>query len=197
MYMITGLPLRYNKTDRFANVDLNQEKFFIRGLGESHVYGVLKMMASSDLLLQKYLLQTQEYIRNNPRSKKTTFLTDKFWKKILRVVTKYITDFIAAEIVLNGKKFAIQIDSTIDISRKHQVSVVVKYVIESKEGGFIPIECTVAFKSIESTTAKDFFNFLKETLKNIGLDLKHLTGKSFNLFQLLYSFVICLIIFLV
>lgn len=176
MFALTGLPLRNNKNDYFVNVDLNEEKFFIRGLGESHVYGVLKMMSNSDGLLHSYLVKSQKFLRSHPRTTKTTFLSENFWKKILRIVREYIAEIIVGEIDQNGGKFAIEIDSTTDVALKHQVSIVVKYVIEFEGQGFTAIERTVVFKPIKCTTAKNFFDFLKTSLHSIGLDLKNLTG---------------------
>lgn len=92
------------------------------------------------------MVETQKYMLQHPKTRKTTFLNVLFWQNCLSVATEYVIGKIVTEIQENGGKFSLEIDSSPDISRKEQVSVVVRYVIMSEDKGFTIVERTVVFK---------------------------------------------------
>lgn len=173
-----GLAFRSSASDYIKNVDLNKNSLWVRQPGEGPIFAALKLMCISDSRLYDYMIKTKEFSQNNPNSTKVTFLNVTFWQNILNILKQQIIQQIVDEIDKNGGKFSIEVDTSSDNTRKEQVSVVVKYVKDCKDRGFIVVERTIVFKPIKSLSAKNLFNFINECLRCIGLSLKNVIGKQ-------------------
>lgn len=176
------------------NLDLDEENLHIRRTGEGPVFGQLKMLCIGDKLLYEYMLNAQSFIISHPYTTKTTFLSVDFWKKILKVLRNLVIEKIVNDIKNNGGRFGVEIDSTTDISRKHQVSVVLKYANEVEnalgEKIFEVNERTVFFKPIANATSINLYNFLSSSLNSIGLNISDITGTHLYVF-----YIYCRIVF--
>lgn len=134
------------------------------------------MLCISDQKLYEIMIKNQTFIQNNPSCRLIGFFNVHFWRRILNVLKDHVLHRILEEINNNGGKFGIEIDSTQDVSKKHQVSVVVKYVTENALTGLIVKERTVIFKPIGTATGEGLSSFLKNNLQNIGLRVENITG---------------------
>lgn len=172
-----GDALRSNATESIVSLDLARNNLYVRRFNEGAVFGLLKVMSMTDDLLYNYLLETKNYIIEHPASKRTTFLSHQFWERILVIYKELIIETIKNEIQRNGGKFGVLTDTTRDVSKKEQISVIFKYtnVIQDR---FVINECTVAFKHIKITTGSEIFNLVKNCVTDLGLDLKDITGKK-------------------
>lgn len=156
---------------------MKKETLYVRKPGEGPVFAALKLMCISDSRLYEYLVQTKEHSLNNPKSTKVTFLNVAFWKNILNTFKQHLIEKIVEEINMNGGIFSIQVDTTSDNAGKEQVSVVVKYALDSEQDGVSTVERTIVFKPIHKLSAKNLFHFVTECFRNIGLSIENVTGK--------------------
>lgn len=176
--IITGNGLRGGPHDSIANLNLERKSLHIHQPGEGNVFRSLKLICIGDNILHSYMLEVQQYMKKNPRSTKTSFLSYVFWTNILQITAAMIKKRMVSEIIENGYLYGLLIDTTTDISKKTQISIVLKYVCASEEIGFNIKERTIELKHIEKTGGKDIFYFVSNCLSNCGLTMDKITGLS-------------------
>lgn len=169
--------------DRLKNVSLERTNLYIRSVGEGPLFAILKLMCIYDDTLYTHMFQSQQFIKQNPKSKKITFLSEYFCRKIMNVLKNYIVERIVTEINANGGYFGIEMDTTPDNSKKEQTSIVLKYVMVSEENGFTIHERTIVFKPVKQLTGKSMFHFLNSCLLYCGLNITNAIGKKIITYQ--------------
>lgn len=79
--------------------------------------------------------------------------------------------------IKEAKFFSVSMDSTFDLSRKEQISFIIRYV--ATDGNIN--ERLVALKDSPSTTGLNMFNIFEAICNELGLDwLNYLVGQSFD-----------------
>lgn len=110
------------------------------------------------------------------KRKKISFLTPDFTAKVISAVKDRIIEEIVQEINRNGGKFGLAVDSTTDITSKHQTSIVVRYIKNNHEIS----ESTVAICDQASSSGKDLFCMIEGALNHVGLNTSNIVAFSFD-----------------
>lgn len=171
--------MRSSPGETIKTIDLQRTNLHISRFKEGPVFSHMKLLCIGDKALHSYMIGVQRYIFKNSKSTKT-HLTPGFWKTIIKVAKDIITEKIVADINKNGGGYGLEIDTTSDISKKNQLSVVSKYVSASEENGFIVNERTIFLKHVKNTTGEGLFGTVKTSLESIGLSLQNVTGKNYS-----------------
>ena len=126
---------------------------------------MLDLLAGHDEVIQKRLA-------DGPNNAKYTH------HSIQDAVLKIMADLVLSEIreeVLQSQYFAIISDETKDLSKKEQLSLVVRYLF----GGIIHEEF-IGLTYAESVNAESLCTYISNQLQNVGLDIKSCVGQSYD-----------------
>lgn len=112
----------------------------------------------------------QRQFEINPHAKSFTFLSIDFINKILRAVKKYTLNSITSVINIQCKgKFSLLLDTATDRTSSQQCSIVIRYV----QKNLTIHNKIIAFLSVQGTKGTEIYNFVNETLSNMGLNIKN------------------------
>lgn len=103
------------------------------------------------------------------------FTDHKIQNELIELMNKQVLDQIVQQ-VQEAKFFAVMIDETTDISKKEQVSLVIRYTDER----FNVHERFVGFERTTAMTGEALFNLLLDWLKRLNLDVKNIVGQSYD-----------------
>lgn len=170
-----GGSLRSSSKESLLTLDLNRNSLYIRQFNEGPIFGQLKLMSASDEILYNYLVETKQSLVQNPKSSKVTFLSHQFWEKILQLYKEHVVASIKYNIIGSGGRFGVLIDMTQDVSKKEQLSVILKYPYETDKT-LVAEERTIAIRHIKTTTGKEIYELMKSCINDIGLDISNITG---------------------
>lgn len=129
-------------------------------------------------IIAKYSPPLATYIAKLETMKKpeVNFTSKLRQNQLIHSISTTIKSFIMKEIK-EAKFFSVSMDSTFDLSRKEQISFIIRYVAED---GNIN-ERLVALKDSPSTTGLSMFNIFETICNELSLDwLNYLVGQSFD-----------------
>lgn len=145
-------------------------------MGEGHFFGQVKLMCLNDEKLYAYCLETQKHYVENPNSTKTTLLSKHFRARVVSIIKEYTVEHIISDMKDSGGKFGMLLDSTKDVSGKHQFSVAIKYVKQCDEKGFEIKERTLFFRPIKILSGQEIYKCVESWLLHRGLEMNNITG---------------------
>lgn len=131
------------------------------------------------LLLAKYSPALASYITEvQIKGKKThNFLSWQRQNQLIQGISTTIRNVIQQEI-LSATFFSVSLDTTFDISRKEQLSLVFRYI--NKTSGIV-CERLVAVRETLLTTGNHLFTFFDNICKDMNLNWKeHLIGQAYD-----------------
>lgn len=100
-----------------------------------------------------------------------------FQNEIISIMGTKIKNYIL-DIAREAKYFSIILDSTTDISHVEQITVVIRFVILSKEVTIS--ENFLGFFPITDCTGEGLFNFITNELNSMNLDINNLRGQGYD-----------------
>lgn len=165
-----------SNADFIAKINLSKKNLCIRRFGEGNFFGQIKMMCILDDVLYTYCIDVQNHYIQRPLSTKTSFVSRHNRLRIAGLIKEYITTKIVTEVNSNAYGYGLAIDSTKDVSSKHQFSVVIKYVTISNIGVFKIQERTIFFKALNQLTGNEIYHSTRNWLEHIGLPIQKLSG---------------------
>lgn len=133
------------------------------------------------LLLAKYSPVLSAYITEVKLKgrKMNNFLSWQRQNQFIQAISTNIKNTIQKEI-LNARFFSISLDTTFDVSKKEQVSVVFRYINKDSENCIVN-ERLVAVRETVMTTGQHLFFLFEEICKEMNIDWKtHLIGQSYD-----------------
>ncbi|XP_060846352.1 zinc finger MYM-type protein 1-like [Rhopalosiphum padi] len=133
------------------------------------------------LLLAKYSPALSAYIIEVKLKgrKMNNFLSWQRQNQFIQAISTNIKNTIQKEI-LNARFFSISLDTTFDVSKKEQVSVVFRYINKDSENCIVN-ERLVAVRETVMTTGQQLFLLIEEICKEMNIEWKtHLIGQSYD-----------------
>lgn len=135
-------------------------------------------MSTENEYLKKHLEMCKHFENTLEKSRgrggKVTFLSKTFVSVVLDKICMRMKNAIVSQI--GDKKFGLLVDTTTDISSKHQMSIIVRYVSEENH----VLERTLIFCEIDDTTGKGIFDKIESSLNSVGLRIQNIAGFSFD-----------------
>lgn len=120
--------------------------------------------------------QFKTHLENvHARHRNATYLSPDIQNELLDISVGMIREVIVND-VKQAKMFSIGIDETSDVSRREQVSFVLRYVDRSGEIQ----ERLLGMEHVSSTTAEALFDLVKMVLARFGLELRNLRGQFYD-----------------
>lgn len=176
LYLFSELAFKAssNESVRTMNINEDPEKNYYRSQNEGNFFGLVKLLSSENSLLAGHLKKCKDNLLEKTR--RITFLSDHFIKKALLVIRRHLIDKIVTEIKDNGNVFGVELDTTQDVSSKHQCSVVVRYINSELQ----IFERTVSVVENICSTGLGLYNLLKKSLEEIGLKICNIKAFSFD-----------------
>lgn len=132
--------------------------------------GLVKILSTENDDLRQHLNNCKD------GKNKVSFLTNKFIDNVLFRVSEHLTQKIVKQIEEAGGRFGLCVDSTTDITTKHQTSIVVRYITKERNVA----EHTVGFVESTDASGKATFAMVKDSLNKIGLNTRNVVGCSFD-----------------
>lgn len=130
--------------------------------------------------LSNFLMQIEKRMKDNESSRvaRVTFMSNKMQNSMLKILADEIRSNILKE-VKNAQYFSIIIDTTTDISKQEQFSMVIRYARENYEKNEVEIvESLIALEICTDATSNGMFILFKGLCEKHGIDWrKNLVGK--------------------
>lgn len=125
-----GNSFRGNESESLSCFDLNSNKNYYKSDNEGNFLGLVKLMSTESSDLRKHLELCKQYEdtvqKSRGRGGKVTFLSNSFVNVVLDKIGSRLKSAISRQI--GGNKFGLLVDTTTDISSKHQMSIIVRFV---------------------------------------------------------------------
>ncbi|KAF0707458.1 zinc finger MYM-type protein 1-like, partial [Aphis craccivora] len=138
---------------------------------EGNFIRTVKLMSEFDPILYELL---------NNESLKTKYLSWKIQNEIIDLLAIELRRLLCEEIKAS-KLFSIIMDSTLDITKKDQLSVVLRYVVIDYQKKSIEIkESFLGFFELKKHGASDYENLLYNILESYDLNVKNCRGQGYD-----------------
>ncbi|KAL4091709.1 hypothetical protein QTP88_026360 [Uroleucon formosanum] len=138
---------------------------------EGNFIRTVKLMSEFDPILYELL---------NNESLKTKYLSWKIQNEIIDLLAVELRHLLCKEIK-DSKLFSIIMDSTLDITKKDQLSVVLRYVVIDYHKKSIEIkESFLGFFELKKHGAADYENLLYSILESFDLNVKNCRGQGYD-----------------
>lgn len=138
---------------------------------EGNFLRTVKLLAEYDPVLNKSLYSEEMKIK---------YLRWKIQNEIIELLALNIKKIICDEI-REAQCFTIIMDSTQDITKVDQVSLIIRYVVvDYEEKSFKIMESFLGFYPLIKNSAKDHVNLIYEILNNNNLDIKRCRGQGYD-----------------
>ncbi|KAL4153437.1 hypothetical protein QTP88_001270 [Uroleucon formosanum] len=138
---------------------------------EGNFIRTVKLMSEFDPILYELL---------NNESLKTKYLSWKIQNEIIDLLAVELRHLLCKEIK-DSKLFSIIMDSTLDITKKDQLSVVLRYVVIDYHKKSIEIkESFLGFFELKKHGAADYENLLYSILESYDLNVKNCRGQGYD-----------------
>lgn len=122
--------------------------------------------------LKNYSEILQERLDEGPQNAKYTHHSVQ--NAILEILSDIILDEITEE-VKEAEYFALLVDETKDLSKKEQLSFVLRYVYDCEI-----YEEFIGFRVAEDLTAEGLSDAIQDEMKRIGVNIQHLVGQGYD-----------------
>ncbi|XP_029343946.1 zinc finger MYM-type protein 1-like [Acyrthosiphon pisum] len=138
---------------------------------EGNFLRTVKLIAEYDPVLNKLLYNEEMKIK---------YLSWKIQNELIELLALNVKQLICDEI-RNAQCFTIIMDSTQDITKVDQVSLIIRYVIvDYEEKSFKIMESFLGFYPLIKHGAEDHVNLIYEILNNCKLDIKRCRGQGYD-----------------
>ncbi|KAL4126127.1 hypothetical protein QTP88_010356 [Uroleucon formosanum] len=138
---------------------------------EGNFLRTVKLIAEYDPVLNKLLYNEEMKIK---------YLSWKIQNELIELLALNVKKIICDEI-RNAQCFTIIMDSTQDITKVDQVSLIIRYVIvDYEEKSFKIMESFLGFYPLIKHGAEDHVNLIYEILNNCKLDIKRCRGQGYD-----------------
>ncbi|XP_025191680.1 zinc finger MYM-type protein 1-like [Melanaphis sacchari] len=138
---------------------------------EGNFLRTVKLIAEYDPVLNKLLYNEEIKIK---------YLSWKIQNELIELLASNVKKIICDEI-RNAQCFTIIMDSTQDITKVDQVSLIIRYVIvDYEEKSFKIMESFLGFYPLIKHGAEDHVNLIYEILNNCKLDIKRCRGQGYD-----------------
>lgn len=127
--------------------------------------GILNVVAQHDEIVQRSLAEGSSNAKYTHQS---------IQNAILNIISNIIRDEIRSEIA-TAEYYSIICDETKDLSKREQLSLVVRYVYNE----FIHEEF-IGYSCAEELNGESLYGYMKESIKNMGLDLQRCVSQSYD-----------------
>lgn len=159
-------------------VFLGKHNLAFRGHRENVINKMCGNFKDLALLLSKYSPHMASYF-TQIKSSRFSYLSWRRQNSLIEAVSSCITHTIQNS-VRNARLFSISIDSTFDVSRKEQISFVIRYINENEYQCKVE-ERLLALKESSSTQGYDLANLFYEVCAKHQIDWKkYLVGQSYD-----------------
>lgn len=127
-------------------------------------------MAEFDPVLSKLL---------NDEKLKTKYLSWKIQNEVIDILASEIRSILCTE-VRSSIFFSIIADSTQDITKLNQLSLIIRYiVIDNEKKSFEIKESFFVFYELKEHGAADYENLIYKILQSLNLDIKNCRGQGY------------------
>lgn len=117
-------------------------------------------------------------ITSNPKKPQVTYLSWEIQNEFIQICGDAVKTKILEQIK-NHKYFAVMVDSTPDVSKKDQLSFIIRHVSASHSGCFV-LESFLDFVSTTKKTGKDIAEVILKTLEDYGLSIENCVGQGYD-----------------
>lgn len=149
----------------------NEKKFSKdNSFNEGNFLQTVRLMANYDHILSK-LISCEE--------SKVKYLSHKITDELIIILSNNLLKTICAEI--NGCQcFSIITDSTQDITKLDQLSIIIRYVVNYESKTLEVKESFVGFYNLKSHGAVDYVNLTQDVLIKLGLNINKCRGQGYD-----------------
>ncbi|KAF0708284.1 zinc finger MYM-type protein 1-like, partial [Aphis craccivora] len=138
---------------------------------EGNFLRLVNLLAEFDPVLQTLLNNKENHIK---------YLSPTIQNELIGILGSSLLEIICDEI-RQCSCFAIIMDSTQDITKIEQVSVIIRYVLIDFENHLVKIkESFLGFFEIHHHGAVDYKNLISQLLHNLGLDINKCKGQGYD-----------------
>lgn len=152
-----GLPLR-GHVEQFGNPE------------NGNFMMLLELIAKFDVFLANHIEKF-----GNPGKGNTSYLSSTTVEELIDILANAVKQEIIGQIK-SSKYYSLIVDSTPDIAKIDQLSVVIRYILKSGK----PYEAFLEFLPNTGHKAQDLFNAVNDFLQSQGLDLQNCRGQSYD-----------------
>ena len=132
-------------------------------------FGAMELLAKFDTFLADHIARYGNRGRRNP-----SYLSHFIMEEVISLLASEVKANILSSI-LNAKYYSIIADSTPDVSHIDQLTLVVRYIENSK-----PVEGYVSFVSIKSHKSESLAERILSLISALGLDINMCRGQSYD-----------------
>jgi len=130
-------------------------------------------------LLGKYDPIMKEHLRRAVKREISDHYCSKtIQEELISLLAKQIIESIVSGLKA-AKYFSMILDCTPDVSKKEQMSFVVRYV-ENKNGVVKPVEHFLGFQNPKKSTGEALCDLAMKTLQDLGIDSRDLRGQGYD-----------------
>ena len=133
---------------------------------EGNYIELIKLLSQYDPLLEQHLESS---------NKNETYLSHDIQNDLILALANCTSQKII-QCVKAAKYYALILDGTIDVSRKDQCSISLRYVNEDGRAD----EHFISFEELEGGSSEDYFNVLIGKLEEIGIDINDCRGQAYD-----------------
>ncbi|XP_030068040.1 uncharacterized protein LOC115476054 [Microcaecilia unicolor] len=151
----------------------------VEQLGSSHngnFLGFIELLGKFDPVIQEHLQ------RISCKEIHDHYLGKHFQNELIQIMGNAVLNNIIHRIKA-AKYFAVILDCTPDISHQQQMSLIIRYVSDSKLPSALPAgvyEHFIKFLDVNSSTGENLYNVLKHELEKLGLDISNIRGLGYD-----------------
>lgn len=138
---------------------------------EGNFIRTVRLMADFDPVLNNLL---------NNENNKIKYLSWKIQNELIHLLSSEVLNILASE-VKRSKYYSIIVDSTQDITKIDQLSVILRYVVLNYETKSFEVkECFFGFFELKNHGSKDYENLIYDVLEKYNLDIQNCRGQGYD-----------------
>lgn len=137
---------------------------------------LVETVAKFDSIMMEHLRR----IQTSPKKNIAHYLGDNIQNEIIHIISEAIKQNIL-DMVKSAKYYSIILDTTPDISRTEQLTLVIRFVYLNKTKNIAAIhEHFLGFCNVEDTSGQGLYTFILNHLKLLNLDILNLRGQGYD-----------------
>lgn len=144
-------------------------------LDNGNYLGLVELIAKFDPVMKEHISR----VLMNEKRRCVSYLGKTIQNELLSLMGNKVRECILNR-VKEAKYFALILDCTPDLSRKEQLSIILRYVHEKSDKTVEICESFVDFVEITDTTGKGMSETVFKALENYGLDIQNCRGQGYD-----------------